>query len=186
MTARSTAQSKYFPDGNDCSSCSVGSNQPLAKDCIAPEQPGSNFMTAGSLLRSPPVRYLGLAFLLLFTTHYLFQLSSTSYASSTSLSHLSSHVNSIWSLGNSRQLGHEGLGGEASASSREDYLVEEGGNGTRRANAAFVILARNTDVWEILESIRGMEGELVLRYMLICRHLLLLFSRVDYMPELID
>jgi hypothetical protein len=29
---------------------------------------------------------------------------------------------------------------------------------TRRANAAFVILARNSDLWEILFSIRGMEG----------------------------
>lgn len=31
--------------------------------------------------------------------------------------------------------------------------------GGRRANAAFVILARNSDVWEIVESIRGMEGK---------------------------
>lgn len=32
----------------------------------------------------------------------------------------------------------------------------------RRANAAFVILARNSDVWEIVASIRGMEGMLFL------------------------
>jgi hypothetical protein len=31
-------------------------------------------------------------------------------------------------------------------------------NDTRRANAAFVILAKNSDVWGVLESMRGIEG----------------------------
>jgi hypothetical protein len=37
--------------------------------------------------------------------------------------------------------------------------AELGVNASSRANAAFVILARNSDVWEIVESIRAMEGE---------------------------
>lgn len=40
-----------------------------------------------------------------------------------------------------------------------EELTGLGVNASSRANAAFVVLARNSDVWAIVESIRGMEGK---------------------------
>lgn len=108
--------------------------------------------------RCPPPRYIVLGSLLLVTFHYLFSFSSDSYASRTSLANLKS-------------MGRKGTSQDLVAEVEDWRYEEDVANVTttsvvvpRRANAAFVILARNSDVWEIVASIRGMEDRFNARY----------------------
>lgn len=114
--------------------------------------------------RCPPPRYIVLGSLLLVTFHYLFSFSSDSYASRTSLANLKS-------------MGRKGTSQDLVAEVEDWRYEEDVANVTttsvvvpRRANAAFVILARNSDVWEIVASIRGMEGTLSLLIVITCSY----------------
>jgi hypothetical protein len=68
------------------------------------------------------------------------------------------------------------FGGKKAAGSSSikdpNVAAEVGEEGrVRLVNATFVILARNTDVWEIIGSIRGMEGAAIPSWCIGC-HLL--------------
>lgn len=107
-------------------------------------------------LNHPYVRYGAVGLVVLLSLHLLLSVSSSTYSSGTEAARAK--------LG----LGHDGSEAQTWADGRVlkspttwRPTVEDDSpvNGTR-ANAAFVVLARNSDVWEILSSIRGMEGEL--------------------------
>lgn len=119
---------------------------------------------AGPLLRVPSLRYLITLIALLTTVHYFLSYTSPTYASNTA--YFPSRRPQTDGTRQER-LGKETSGEdwELSASSPDWSSDNESGRpinetvGGRRANAAYVILARNSDVWEIVESIRGMEGK---------------------------
>lgn len=118
-----------------------------------------------SSFRLPPTRYIALALGAIISTHFLVSYTSPTYASNTSLSAVrdrfstASGLSSTWidgklENGRSKASHSSAIEGQVEAFEKD----EQGGNGTRRANAAFVILARNSELWEIIASIRGMEG----------------------------
>lgn len=126
---------------------------------------------ASTSIRLPSARYLVVALVVLVSTHYIVSYSSPTYASNTSLDSVKSQFStSRWaaaaveksaalrppSLTPVRPQSHE-----FDSLRLDDESLIATGSKDRRANAAFVILARNSDIWEILASIRGMEGTLL-------------------------
>ncbi|TNY24040.1 putative mannosyltransferase [Rhodotorula diobovata] len=116
---------------------------------------------AGS--RVPPLRFLAplVAVVVLVAVHLVAVHQSDSYAR---------HA-SVQSLKLTLGLGSDGmipLAHDAAPSSPTrhswDTDTDTSLNSSSRANAAFVILARNSDVWEILDSIRGIEDRFNRRY----------------------
>lgn len=128
--------------------------------------------------RIPPVRYLLTALLAIIATHYIVSFSSPTYASTTSLAAVKSRiVPKTW--GKTYTTYQNGRPYKPTSSKSNggglldkftgihlDRVDNDGSSGSgsmtnasRRANATFVILARNSDLWEILGSIRGMEGK---------------------------
>lgn len=123
-----------------------------------------------SSFRLPPARYIAIALAAVVSTHFLVSFTSPTYSAHTSLSAVrdrfssTSGSSSTWldgKLSNGRTNSPDG-GIQAQIEAFEQEA--KSGNGTRRANAAFVILARNTELWEIIASIRGVEGELLTPY----------------------
>ena len=124
-----------------------------------------------SSFRLPPARYVAIALGVIVSTHYLVSFTSPVYASHTSLSavrdrfsyatgHSTTWIDGKLSNGgaNSQTTTTHGNG---RINSQIEGMEKELGNSTRRANAAFVILARNSELWDIVASIRGVEGTLV-------------------------
>ena len=115
-----------------------------------------------SSLRLPPTRYLILGGLATFITVLI--LASHAPSSLRSLtSHLgadSSGLPTTWHKGEAKPAGWEHTQ-QADWADAEDSGAKGNGTTGRRANAAFVVLARNSDLWELLGSIRGMEGAFV-------------------------
>lgn len=120
--------------------------------------------------RLPPIRYMLTALAVIISTHYIVSYSSPTYASTTSLSSVKNHVASSWGKNSNPYLsetyrprispGAPAPHAPVVKGEYSDELLDQGStNSSRRANATFVILARNSDLWEILASIRGMEGE---------------------------
>jgi hypothetical protein len=116
-------------------------------------------------LHHPYTRYGAIFFSVILTLHLLASFSSPTYSSTTAAARARLGLG-----GDEIGASHYYKGQKTPAGwSPADYaagnelstLESGGGNGTR-ANAAFVVLARNSDVWEILSSIRGMEGALFL------------------------
>lgn len=108
-------------------------------------------------LRVPPAKYIVLSVGCFVGLLWIAALSSPSSAATASLSALSG-----------RLLGSDGtptswLGGVKNGKDQvvpqEELGLSSSVTNSSRVNAAFVILARNSDVWSIVESIRGMEGE---------------------------
>lgn len=97
-------------------------------------------------------KYIGIAFFLIVSFHYIFSYSNETYSQKTSYANIKSTFTRPSST--SYRLEEESTDWETTAGNGTGKNVAGG----RRANAAFVILARNSDVWEILASIRGMEG----------------------------
>ncbi|KAM0745921.1 glycosyl transferase [Meredithblackwellia eburnea MCA 4105] len=93
--------------------------------------------------RLPPLRYLAVVLSLFFIS--LIALSSDHAPSITTVTRWSSSKSSeTWTSGGEKKAAKEA----ANKTAKE---------GPTLANATFVILARNSDVWEIVSSIRGME-----------------------------
>ncbi|KAL8277513.1 hypothetical protein RQP46_010068 [Phenoliferia psychrophenolica] len=113
-----------------------------------------------TLQKLPPTRYLILTItVFLIALHFLLSLSSATYISS--VSELSSRLGvgaselpTTWYGGHKRPFGWLPPGGFAED---EDATRSEDRNSSRRANATFVILAKNEDLWGIVSSIRSME-----------------------------
>lgn len=108
-------------------------------------------------LRVPPVKYIVLAIGAFLGLHWIASLSSTSYAATASLSALSGRL--LGSDGTPTSWLGGNRNGHAQVVHQEELDLLSSATNSSRANAAFVILARNSDVWSIVESIRGMEGE---------------------------
>lgn len=141
-----------------------------------------------SFANHPAARYSLLGVLLLLTLHFLLSFSSSSYSTSvdTAQARLSSTFRNgvIGSGGAAAAYGvagetwyngkkHVGGWGESRIEKpvlrEDDASTAAGGKGNgsstvQLVNATFVVLARNSDVWEIVSSIRGMEGEGRLSY----------------------
>lgn len=114
-----------------------------------------------SAVRFSP-KIISIAIFLVVSFHYIFTFSSNTYAEKTSYASLKSTIsntykNSQYSNSNSNSL-EELSGGKKEENHKVNEHVVEVAK-PRRANAAFVVLARNSDIWEILASIRAMEGK---------------------------
>ncbi|BGP43134.1 hypothetical protein JCM10449v2_007158 [Rhodotorula kratochvilovae] len=121
-------------------------------------------MSSRPELRLPPLKFLAAGIVSVVVLIHLAALSrSDTYARHASVDALRSRLG----------LGSDGMPLQQSAA----LAKATGGRGTgaqewtdggavnsTRANAAFVILARNSDVWEILESIRGIEDRFNRKY----------------------
>ena len=74
-----------------------------------------------------------------------------------------SDLHDTWYQGNRRPVGWAPNGGAGARASELDAaaaaLKETAMNSTVRQNATFVSLARNSDLWELMKSIRELEGE---------------------------
>lgn len=102
-------------------------------------------------LRSPLVK--GGLFIIIVITILYSLLSVSSPTGSSSIPSLESIRAKFGSGGGAGQVLDKTGGGKS-------WDPAAGGlNETRRANAAFVILAKNSDVWGVLESMRGIEGQ---------------------------
>ncbi|GAA5940672.1 hypothetical protein JCM3775_004758 [Rhodotorula graminis] len=120
-------------------------------------------MSSRPALRLPPLRYLAAGLAALFVVVHLAAVhNSDTYARHASVDSLKSKLG----------LGSDGMAlvdhrpaatSTATAVGSHDRAPEGDLNSTR-ANAAFVILARNSDVWEILKSIRGIEDRFNRKY----------------------
>ncbi|ORY87381.1 hypothetical protein BCR35DRAFT_37271 [Leucosporidium creatinivorum] len=108
-------------------------------------------------LRMPPVKYIALAIGAFLGLHWIAALSSPSYAATASLSAVSGRL--LGSDGNPSSWLGSNRNGHVQVVPQEDVELSSSASNSSRVNAAFVILARNSDVWSIVESIRGMEGE---------------------------
>lgn len=108
--------------------------------------------------RLPSPRYILVALVTLVAFHYTFRSTSSTYAETTSFD----AVRTRFAGSGSQASWVKGKPATTTAPHVAMDRMEIGGdnfNVTRKANAAFVILARNSDLWEILGSIRGMEGQ---------------------------
>ncbi|GAA5856961.1 hypothetical protein JCM9279_005034 [Rhodotorula babjevae] len=122
-------------------------------------------MSSRPSLRLPPLRYLAAGLAALFVVVHLAAVhNSDTYARHASVDSLRSKLG----------LGSDGMApvdypsaaaqsGAAAPVGSHDWAADAAVNSTR-ANAAFVILARNSDVWEILKSIRGIEDRFNRKY----------------------
>jgi hypothetical protein len=108
-------------------------------------------------LRVPPLKYFALAIGAFVGLHWIAALSSPSYAATASLSALSGRL--LGSDGTPTSWLGANRNGQAPVVQQEELDMSSSASNSSRVNAAFVILARNSDVWSIVESIRGMEGE---------------------------
>lgn len=113
-------------------------------------------------LHHPYTRYGAIFISVILTLHLLASFSSPSYSSTTAAARARLGLGGDEIGASHYYKGHKRPAGWEPSNYAEgndlSTLESGGGNGTR-ANAAFVVLARNSDVWEILSSIRGMEGE---------------------------
>ena len=122
-----------------------------------------------SSTRAPLVRYIALAVVAVVLIHAAATFHSPSYADRTSWQAVSTRIG-LGSDGTPVSwLGRKGNDttidthtSKVSPDKHATYRTEQSASqgATDKANGAFVILARNSDVWEIIESIRGMEGKL--------------------------
>lgn len=114
-------------------------------------------MSSPSLsLRSPPVKGGLFVFLVIIV---LYSLLSVSAPSGTSVVPSLADIRSRLGVGAGSSLSNKDVNAGGSWDS------EGGGtNATRKANAAFVILAKNSDVWGVLESMRGIEDRFNRKY----------------------
>lgn len=118
--------------------------------------------------RAPPMRYIVLSvFVTLFVLHFLLATSSSTYSEHFSYTSVKSRLGigsdempSTWYRGKVRPLGWKPVEEEGWAAGARD----DGNTTSVRANATFVILARNEDLWPILGSIRSMEDRFNSRY----------------------
>ncbi|GAA6053243.1 hypothetical protein JCM3770_002674 [Rhodotorula araucariae] len=117
-------------------------------------------MTSRPELRLPPLRFLAAGIVSLVVLIHLAAVSrSDTYARHASVEALKSRLG----------LGSDGMplqesataGGRGAGTSNS---LDGASVNSTRANAAFVILARNSDVWEILESVRGIEDRFNRKY----------------------
>jgi hypothetical protein len=116
-------------------------------------------------LHHPAVRGVGALSLFLLSIHFFLSFSSPTYHGTVETARAKLGLGSAtdadtWYQGRVRPSGWTPAG----PGMRVDVDAEQDSagavtNSSRRANAAFVVLARNSDLWELLSSIRGMEGE---------------------------
>ncbi|ORY79797.1 nucleotide-diphospho-sugar transferase [Leucosporidium creatinivorum] len=117
-------------------------------------------------LHHPYTRYGAIFFSVILTLHLLASFSSPSYSSTTAAARAKLGLGGDEIGASHYYKGHKRPAGWSPSSFTEGNELstpESSGNGTK-ANAAFVVLARNSDVWEILSSIRGMEDRFNSRY----------------------
>jgi alpha 1,2-mannosyltransferase len=95
-----------------------------------------------------PARYILVALFLIISLHYLLSFTHEAYGQATSLSHIKETINQ--NLPKAKPPPAQAL----------DTVVETG----KRANASFVILCRNSDMGNIIRSVREMEDRFNRKY----------------------
>lgn len=131
--------------------CSVTTSRPM--------------LTPAQVIHHPAARWIGAVIAVVLTLHLL--LSSTGSTSFVGRN-LNGSPHELWYLGKQRPASFvptrddlaqaESIGRGAAVGSGVS-LVESATFNISRENATFVTLCRNSDLWEILGSMRGIEGE---------------------------
>lgn len=100
-------------------------------------------------------KYISIAIFIIISLHYLFSYSNEDYATKTSISNLKTTLNNF----RGKTLASTNNGSLESL--KDDWKLDEQSskvNTTRRANACMVSLARNSDLWPLIDSMRQLEG----------------------------
>lgn len=129
-------------------------------------------LTPAQVLHHPAARWIGVIFGIVLTLHLLLSTSTSSGLGLGTGHYRSPHE--LWYLGKQRaasfipsrteQAQADAIGrGSSSSSSSSTVTIS-------RENATFVTLCRNSDLWEILGSMRGIEGELLGVGAVLCEH----------------
>jgi hypothetical protein len=120
--------------------------------------------------RLPSIRYIFLALGAIFLPHLIISLSSPAYVTHTSLGAVKSLLLApVWGTSNrmnpvrterieSNHIEDHDSGFNLIANDNAKLPLANL-TSARRANAAFVILVRNSELWEMLSSLRAMEGQ---------------------------
>lgn len=117
---------------------------------------------ASAILHHPRTRYAAIALACVLSMHLLLGLSASSSdfkaMGVVTMGGAGSDAHDTWYQGARRPVGWQP---SRDALAQGDLAVEQSSNGTIvRQNATFVTLARNSDLWDLMKSIREVEGEI--------------------------